>query len=263
VKIIMLKNSTIYRGLLFLAATSIAPVFSSAQEPAKTPPSPTAPPPIVRISDTVMKVGEVTLDKSTKTISFPGAINLDRGEMEYLIVQEGGKTHESLLVTKALPFHIHIAMLLLGAKIPPQPDMAPPPDAIDLKYLKTAPKLKGPDVMIFVRWVQDGKTVAMHAEDMMFDEAAKKQMSRGPWTYNGSMVNQGVFLAQEDRSIAALVTDPSALINNERPDSDNDQVWSILAEKTPKAGTPVEISIQLLNNGAEADPQASPPPSPK
>ena len=211
-------------------------------------------PAIERISDSVMKVGEVTLDKSTRTITFPGSINMDHGEMEYLLVQEGGKTHESLLATKAQPFHIHVAMLLLGAKIPPQTVDAPPPDAINIAYLKTAPKPKGPDVLIFVRWVQDGKTVAVHAEDLIFDEAAKKTMARGPWTYNGSMMNEGVFLAQQDRSIAALVIDPSALINNERPDSDNDQVWSIITEKTPKAGTAVEISIQLQPDDAEAKP---------
>ena len=234
---------------LLCAAALSAP----AQEPAKTP-SPTPPPPIERISEGVMKIGEVTLNQNTRTITFPGSINLDHGEMEYLLVQEGGKTHESLLVTKAQPFHIHVAMLLLGAKILPQTAASPPPDAINAAYLKTAPKPKGPDVTIFVRWVQDGKTIAVHAEDMLFDEAAKKPMSRGPWVYNGSMVNEGVFLAQQDRSIAALVIDPAALINNERPDSDNDQVWTILTDKTPKAGTPVEISIQLQPSDAENKP---------
>ena len=131
--------------------------------------------------------------------------------------------------------------------------MAPPPSAINQAYLKTAPKPKGPNVMIFVRWVEDGKTVAVHAEDLMIDDATKKPMSRGPWVYNGSMVNRGVFLAQADRSIAALVIDPAALINNERPDSDNDQMWSIAKDKVPKAGTPVEISIQLQAENAQAD----------
>ncbi|HWB58469.1 MAG TPA: hypothetical protein VG733_03215, partial [Chthoniobacteraceae bacterium] len=59
----------------------------------KTSPSPTAPPQVEKISDNVFKVGEVTLDKSTKTVSFHGAINMDQGNMEYLLVQKGGKTH--------------------------------------------------------------------------------------------------------------------------------------------------------------------------
>ncbi len=205
-----------------------------------------------------MKIGEVTLNKKTRTITFPGSINMDHGEMEYLLVQEGGKTHESLLVTKVEPFQIHVAMLLLGVKVPAQPAEAPPPDAIDAHYLKTAPKPKGGSVLIFVRWTEDGKTVAVHAEDMMFDDAVKKPMTRGPWVYNGSMLSRGVFLAQQDRSIASLVIDPSALINNERPDSDNDQVWSIATEKTPRAGTPVEISIQLQPDAQDAGPTPRP-----
>jgi len=247
------------RRLPLLFAVCIALNSSRGQQPSATPASG---PMVERISDSVMKVGEVTLDKNTRTVTFPGSINLDHGTMEYLIVQDGGKTHESLLVTTAQPFQIHVAMLLLGAKIPPQNAKEPPPDAINLAYLQNAPKPQGPNVMIFVRWTVGGKTMAAHAEDMMFDDAAKKPMSRGAWTYNGSMMSEGIFLAQQDRSIAALVIDPSALINNERPDSDNDQVWSIRADKTPKAGTPVEISIQLLDNAANAAPSASPAPSP-
>ena len=258
-----------HRPLRFLPAlllACIAVLPARAQEPAKSPEPAKTPgemPPIEKISDGVMKIGEVTLDKNRMTVSFPGSVNMDHGEVEYLLVQEGGKTHESLLATKALPFHVHVAMLLLGAKIPPQADVQPPPSAISAAYLKNAPKPKGPDVMIFVRWVEDGKTVAVHAEDLINDDATKNPMSRGPWVYNGSMVNRGVFLAQADRSIAALVIDPSALVNNERPDSNNDKVWSVAKEKIPKAGTAVEISIQLQADDAKPDSKASPPSEPK
>src|SRR5271154_634994 len=111
---------SVFRHSCFVILSSFVIRHSSFSQQPSAPPSATAPPPIERISDSVVKVGEVTLDKSTMTISFPGSINMDHGEMEYLLVQDGGKTHESLLVTKAQPFHIHIAMLLLGAKIPPQ-----------------------------------------------------------------------------------------------------------------------------------------------
>lgn len=249
-----MPNSSRFRLCLLLSLAALINC-SPAQEPEKTPANY---PKIEKISESVMKIGDVTLNKDARTITFSGSINMDHGEMEYLLVQEGGKTHESLLVTKAQPFHIHVAMLLLGVKIPPQAAASPPPDAIDAHYLKTAPKPKGDDVLIFVRWHQDGKIVAVHAEDLLQDDAVKKPMSRGPWVYNGSMLKDGVFLAKEDRSIAALVIDPSALINNERPDSDNDQVWSILTDKTPKAGTEVEITIQL--GSGDADIKAEPPP---
>ena len=138
------KRARRLRGSSFVILSSFVIRASSfAADPSATPsPSAAAMPPIERISEGVMKVGEVTLDKNRMTVSFAGSINMDHGEMEYLLVEDGGKTHESLLVTKAQPFHIHIAMLLLGAKIPPQDPAAPPPDAINNAYLKTAPKLK-------------------------------------------------------------------------------------------------------------------------
>ena len=70
-------------------------------------------------------------------------------------------------------------------------------------------------------------------------------MRHGPWTYNGSMFYHGKFLAQIDLSIAAMVTDPAALINNRQPGHDNDQIWAIDPNKTPAAGTPVSITIRL------------------
>jgi hypothetical protein len=60
------------------------------------------------------------------------------------------------------------------------------------------------------------------------------------------MFNEGHFLAQVEGSHAALVTYPSALINNPRRGSDNDQIWTVNTKAVPAADTPVEITIQLL-----------------
>lgn len=235
-------SDSLLRKLFAAFAMGVMTHCLCAQEPAKVPQEK---PKIEELADGRLKIGEVVLDKKKRSITFPAAINLDKGEMEYLLVQEGGKTHESLFVTKVLPTHIHIAMLLLGVKLPQQPAIAPPPQNIDANYLKSAPKPKGEDVTILVRWTDNGKTVEMHGEDLMFDQAKKQQMSRGPWIYNGSIESGGVFLAQQERSIISMIIDPAALVNNERPDSDNDQVWTIISEKCPKVGTPVEITLQL------------------
>ena len=52
-------------------------------------------------------------------------------------------------------------------------------------------------------------------------------MRHGAWTYNGSMFYNGKFLAEMDSSIAAMVTDPEALMNNRQPGHDNDQIWAV------------------------------------
>lgn len=202
-------------------------------------------PAIKEISPGVLQVGGVTLDRNTRTVTFPGTLNMDHGDLEYLLVGDGGKTHESLLATKVEPYHLHTAMLLLGAKPPKPASNSAPPDAIDNQYLKSAPKPQGDPVSIRVRWKEGDKDVEVNAEDLIYDSATKAPMTRGPWIYNGSLLSGGVFLAQQERSFAALVIDPSALINNTRPGCDNDQIWSVAPRKAPKSGTPVEIVLQL------------------
>src|SRR5205809_3031203 len=63
----------------------------------------------------VYAIGKLRLDKNTNNLTFPGAVQLDKGYLEYLLVAPFGSTHESLLVTEIQPSDLHFAMLLLGA----------------------------------------------------------------------------------------------------------------------------------------------------
>ena len=83
-----------------------------AQEPGKAP----APPSIREEAPACERIGLVRLEQKTMTLTFPGALNMNQGLLEYLIVTPLGSTHESLLVTEAPPTDIQFAMLLLGAK---------------------------------------------------------------------------------------------------------------------------------------------------
>lgn len=205
-------------------------------------------PPIKEISPDVLRIGAVTLDKKAGTATFPAVTNMDSGVIEYLLVGEGGKSYESLFVTKAEPYHLHVAMLLLGAKGSAKetsPSENPPPEYLNAQYLKTAPELKGDKISISARWKSSGKETVSPVEDLLNNDLQKEPMRRGPWVYNGSMLSRGSFLAQDGRSIAALVTDPAALINNPRLGHDNNQIWSINSAKCPPLKSPVEITIKL------------------
>lgn len=223
-------------------------------------------PAIKETSPGIFQVGGVALDKNTKTVTFPATVNMDRGALEYLLVQNGGKTHESVFATTVEPYHLHLAMLLLGAKVPKQPGGVAPPGYMNMQYLKTAPKPKGDDVIIQVHWKAGDKDEVANAEDFIYNVDTKAPMTRGPWVYCGSMLSNGVFLAQEEKSIVALVIDPAALIISARPGDDNNLIWSVRSDKIPKAETPVEITIQLVaktsDDKAAPDSPASPAASP-
>lgn len=225
-----------------------------AQEPGKAPAAPS----IREEAPGVYQIGLVRLEQKTMTITLPGALNMNQGLLEYLIVTPLGSTHESLLVTDVPPTDIQFAMLLLGAKgsgiNTPAADQAPPPQ-IDAKYLKTAPRLVGDDVVIRVKWKTGQEEKEVPVEDWLINDQTRKTVSRGPWIYNGSMFSNGHFLAQTEGSVGALVTNPAALINNPRKGNDDDQIWEVNEKAVPAVNSPVQIIIQLK---AAAAPASSP-----
>ena len=60
------------------------------------------------------------------------------------------------------------------------------------------------------------------------------------------MLIEGRFLAQTEGAFVALVTNPSALLNNPRKGSDNDQMWGVNEKAVPPVNTPVEIIFKLI-----------------
>lgn len=222
-----------------------------------------APPPTPSIREEapgIYQIGLLRLDQKAMTLTFPGALNMNQGLLEYLIVTPMGSTHESLLVTDVPPTDIQFAMLLLGAKgsgiHTPAPDQAPPPQ-LDAKYLKTAPRLVGDEILIRVKWKAGGEEKVAPVEDWLINLQNKKTVSRGPWIYNGSMFSGAHFLAQTEGSVAALVTNPAALINNPRKGNDDDQIWEVNERAVPPVNAPVQIVIQLTPAAASPSPSPS------
>ena len=222
---------------LVAGAVALAATAEDAPTPAK---------PIVReASPGIYEVGKVRLDQKALSISFPGKLNMKRGLLEYLLVNPNGSAHESLLVTDVGANDIHVAMLLLGAKGGAVAAEAPPAQ-LDARYFRSAPKLTGDTVFITVKWKEKDVEKAVPIEDWLSGEAAQKKIERGAWIYNGSMLYEGRFLAQAEGNLVALVTSPTALINNPRKGNDNDQMWNVNEDATPGADTPVEIIFKLV-----------------
>ena len=73
-------------------------------------------PDLREISPGVYEIGKLRVDKNTLSVTIPATLNMDEGNLEYLLVSRKGSTHESLLVCEVEPSQLHFAMLLLGAK---------------------------------------------------------------------------------------------------------------------------------------------------
>jgi hypothetical protein len=196
--------------------------------------------PVKELPDGNLQIGLVTVNPKLKTLTFPAAVNMRTGLVEYVLVTGGGKVHESIFKTEAEPFHIHTAMLLLGAKLKTNIDSAIFFDAkreipgakLKIEVTLPGPALKTAPIDRFLLNAQD-KTSA-------------KQNPIPSWIYSGSRFSDGIFLAQREGSIVSLIADPAALINNPRPDRENDELWSANSAEIPPVDTAVNIQLKLV-----------------
>ncbi len=223
---------------------------AAAQQPLGLPEEkPPMPPAIREISPGVLQVGGVKLEKVARRVSFPAKLNMNEGPLEYMLVTTMGKTHESVLRTDIEPHHLQIAMLLLGAKGMQAAPLTNAPSGGPITQGPGAernPPLPGEPVSIEVAWTVDGKVQRKSIEEMVFNKRAKEPMSRGPFTFTGSRVWQGKFVAQTEGSLFALITDPDAVFNNPRPRRDEDDTWIVRKQDVPPVDTVVEVSVTLL-----------------
>jgi len=209
--------------------------------------------PLRQISRDIFQLGAVRLDKNRRTVQFPAQFNMKEGVIEYLLVDARGKSYESLLVTDTEPYYIHLAMLLIGAKGAPQTAdlLNAPSQSFHVNRPASATNLppvlaiQGDLVTIELAWQVSDARKQLRAEDCIMNLATKTNASRGPWTYNGSRVYNGIFVAQREGSIVAMIDDIDAMVNNPRPGSDNDQIWQINSNVVPPTNTPVEVTFKL------------------
>lgn len=202
----------------------------------------------------VFELANVTLDKTRRTVSFPAIVNLDQGPMEYFLVTKYGKVHESILRTETIPFHLHVAMLLLDVKsatskvgaTPPQGAPSDPGNQPASKIVAPAKEaISGDPIRVEVQWYLNGVKTTRRAEELILDSQKKSPMENGHWVYNGSQVVGGQFGAQMSGSLVALVTDSDALVNYSGPGHDNDKIWGPNPATLPPKGTPVIVTLYL------------------
>jgi hypothetical protein len=220
---------------------------SSGQEappPAMPPPPPmpspddgamAPPPPLTMISHGVYEMGGCRIVKKENRVEFPAEVNMDKGLLEYVIVGNFGKVHESLLRTTISPYALQISLLLLGVEGTMNP----------LGEQGEARTPQGDRVRIWVSWQDKGKEKKVPVEQWI----AKGDKPAGaiPWVFTGSIVMDGVFLAQAEKSIVALFHDPIALIDHQLAEGASDEIWQVDSAAVPPAGTAVTVIIEKIS----------------
>lgn len=195
----------------------------------------------------VFDIGQVRLDQRHRCVTLPASLNRAHGPMEYFLVTVYGKTHESILKTPAMPYDIHLAMLLLGAGGPGNSNFpGSPSDGLPGPVVHPSKEtISGNKVAIKVKWKTLTGDTERSAADLIYNNDSHSVMDNGSWVYNGSLIMRARFLAQMDGSIVSLVTDSVALVNNIGPGHDNDMLWTPNTNNLPPPNVPVEVTITL------------------
>lgn len=175
-----------------------------------------------------LQFGEVRVDPAARTISFPAQINQRTGPIEYLLVHQTGKVHESILKTAVVAQDIHAAALLFSEKAS-----------------NTNSTLKLKVNAIEVLWREDNKEHKWQAADLIVDKKKKRPLHETKWAYRGSRLVDGIFLAQRDGSLIAIMEDREALIDQDTPDAADDENWEPVAERLPPIGTEAIVTIRF------------------
>lgn len=196
-----------------------------------------------KVDDDTLRIGEVTLKKSSRELSYPAVLNLADGILEFLIVHQDGKIHESLFRTTASPLDINLAMTLLRYqpskelyRIPSEPGLL-----TDEFYPPPAENKDASRISIFVEVDKDGRTERILANDWVRHETTAKSMPPGPWIYGGSEINDGRFISELSGDIAAIFITNSSLINYPGEDNFDDDVWTVMTDRVPDLETKVTL----------------------
>lgn len=192
------------------------------------------PPPLKKIAPGEFEIGGVHLLKNEGKVIFPATVNMDKGLLEYLIVGEAGKVHESLLRTKIEPYSLQIALLLLGLEGTASP-LAEQGDP-------RAPE--GDPVTLWISFKQGASTKTIPIEEWVLNQESGKTLMPMTWVFTGSVIAEGIFMAQVEKSIVAVFRDPVAMIDNPLPGGASDEMWFVNEKAVLPVGTEVSVIIR-------------------
>lgn len=195
----------------------------------------------------VYGIGQIRIDAKTKTISVPVEFNIKDRDLEYILVHENGKSHESLLICKESRFNLQLALILTKFKASPEGVFwheQNPEKRGKQPPIETASRLQ-----IQVEWTdQKGKKQSLPLGSLLEHRPSAKTLSTADWVFTGSKVFDPQTKPGPDgggKDLIGLYLDGYAVINLNHPDSSNDEAWE-LDKKTPEPGTKATLLIKPL-----------------
>jgi hypothetical protein len=197
------------------------------------------------MDDTRYQIGQVIFDKVTREIRFPGKVNMNEKLVEYVIVLQKGKIHESLIITDVSPTDINLAFTLLRYK--PSIELfslieeTGHPTGI-YPHVPAAIKAAA-RIAISLEWNEKGTTHRIALHECLQADRRGKGMPAGPWLYTGSDLYNGVYIPELSGALTSIIVDQSSMINYPGSLDESMPVWYPIPEKLPPVGASLTVII--------------------
>jgi len=232
-----------------VACTAETPTASDKPQPA-TRPAGTRPAGPLQLSE------HVRVDLKMRTVVLEAKVATTEGPLEFLLCKEGTKDYESILATKAVPSHVHAAMLLLGLT-PGKPVQWIPIGEGESRVLPP----RGGRMEIVLEWTdKDGRAHKAPAGQWLTSpDGGKEGEKRTPpsqWVFVGSeMLPGGGYLADSGGEIVSVANFSSSVIDVPFESSDQNESLEFVADskQIPPEGTKVRVTLHVPAEAAKAD----------
>lgn len=203
-------------------------------------------PSVTRIEDGRLELRNIVFDPTTRAIEFPAEVNMTEGLLEFLIVHQQGKVHESLLSTKISPEDLNVVFKLLRYPASRELYLKQEPDGTLANEFETATEEEkiGARLMIYVKRHVDDEERIVSLNRWITHAVTEKPMPGEPWVYGGSFTASDTFVAEASGDIAAIFLSNAALINYSGEDHELDEVWLPHPTRVPAVGTEVTVIIK-------------------
>lgn len=199
-----------------------------------------------KISDTEYDLDGIRINAATREVRIPTIVNIKKAPVEYMLVHETGKTHESVLSTTIKPTSIQVALLLANYQPATEGMLTHVPEAERPKIWKEEPpaKPRGNRVALTVEWKVGSETKRAKFSDWVQNgETRKSPPDLDTWIFNGSYIDERGFAAQAEGSIVGIWLDRVAIINSPADGNWRDELWISQPKNIPDEGTPVTLIV--------------------
>jgi hypothetical protein len=201
-----------------------------------------------KTSPTQYTLGTIQIDAAKREIRFPCTLLHQQIPIEYILVHETGKDHETILTTAVTPIDLQVALLLANY----QPGTRGILDTLDPKAERpypekeeTSPEKPGANrLAIHCEWKEGDEVKRVPLSAFIQDSDTRKTPADlDTWIFNGSRIDEEGYVAEITGSIISTYVDRSAIINSTAKGNHRDELWISMPDNIPAEETKVTLII--------------------